>query len=358
MSGIGRAMVFDGPGKPLRPVEVPLPTPGPGEVLVRVEMCTLCGSDLHTYFGRRSGPTPVVLGHEIIGQIERLPEQDIPLSYTKERLSLGDRVIWSIATSCSNCFFCRHDLPQKCERGSKYGHTAFAVSELSGGLATHCLLRAGTTICRVPERMPAGVACPAGCATATVAATFARLGPSQDESMLIFGAGMLGLTASAYAKASWSGAVLVIDPDEGRRRRARLFGANRAELPENLDVSARDIAGPHGFDCVIDMSGAEPALKAGLTHVRTGGRIAWVGSVFPGPPVPVSAESLVRKELSLFGVHNYRPADLVSALSTLALNQLTYPFADLVSATFPLDRADDAFHVAATGEHVRVAVLP
>src|SRR5262249_43661003 len=94
------AMLFDGPGRPLRPAVVPVPRPEEGEVLVRVEMCTLCGSDLHTFSGRRSEPCPTVLGHEVLGRVEALPEG------AAGGLSVGERVVWSVAAGCGACFFC------------------------------------------------------------------------------------------------------------------------------------------------------------------------------------------------------------------------------------------------------------
>src|SRR5215472_9618393 len=110
------AVVFHGPGKPLAPIRAPLPALGPGEVLVRVGLCSLCSSDLHTYAGRRVTPLPTVLGHEMLGVVED--------AGTAPGLALkaGDRIVWSIAASCGRCFFCRDGLPQKCSRLFKYGH--------------------------------------------------------------------------------------------------------------------------------------------------------------------------------------------------------------------------------------------
>ena len=160
-----RAAVFTGAGEPLELTELPVPaTLRDGEALVRVTCCTLCGSDLHSYSGDREVLTPTILGHEILGTIEAVGG--------RTPLAIGQRVTWSIAASCGECYFCRNDLPQKCERLFKYGHEQMSEEHpLSGGLATHCHLAPGTTVVEIPSGLPDEVACPANCATATVAAT-------------------------------------------------------------------------------------------------------------------------------------------------------------------------------------------
>src|SRR5262249_62070482 len=109
-------------------------------------------------------------------------------------LQMGDRVVWSLAVGCGACFFCAHELPQKCAHLVKYGHAAIGEAHtLSGGLATHCHLLRGTAVYRAPEEVPDLVACPATCATATVAAALRQAGDVEGATVLIQGAGMLGL---------------------------------------------------------------------------------------------------------------------------------------------------------------------
>jgi alcohol dehydrogenase len=112
------ARVFDGPGRPLRLVLFPRPALGPGEALVRVRLCTLCGSDLHTFFGRRTEPTPAVLGHEMVGEVEELGPGEALVDLDGESLRIGDRVVWSVAISCGRCFFCAYELRRSARRSS------------------------------------------------------------------------------------------------------------------------------------------------------------------------------------------------------------------------------------------------
>ena len=187
-------------GTPLELSEFPTPEPAGAEVLVEVIACTLCGSDLHTMSGRRIEPVPTVLGHEILGRIVAFGPAAARRDAAGQPLGLGDRVTWAIVASCGECFFCRRSLPQKCERRVKYGHEALAPRrDLTGGLAEHCVLAPGSAIFRVPDRLPDEAACPANCATATVAGAIEAAGDLAGRSVLIMGCGMLGVTASAWA---------------------------------------------------------------------------------------------------------------------------------------------------------------
>jgi len=269
-------------------------------------------------------------------------------------LEVGDRVSWSLAASCGTCFFCREGLPQKCESLFKYGHEALDDNHpLSGGLATHCLLAQGTSIVKVPTGLPDEVASPANCATATVAAAFRAAGSCSGHTVVIHGAGMLGLTAAAMARFKGARHVIVSDPREDRRRRAEQFGAD--------PVTAADLPGlteGRGADLVMDLSGAPEAVEEAVSQVRIGGRVILVGSVFPTRALSVEADELVRRLLRIEGVHNYTAADLVEAFAFLAEAHEQFPFRALVGASYPLARIDDAVESALLGEYFRVAVHP
>ena len=207
-------------GQPLVFRDLPTPSPGPGEALVRIECCTICASDLHTVTGARIEPTPTILGHEALGFIAALGDPP-PTGIDGAPLAIGDRVTWSTAVSCGTCDRCVGGLPQKCRSLAKYGHEiAEGPGALSGGLAERILLRPGSAILRIAPELPAELVCPANCATATVAAALRIAGPIEKRRVLIFGAGMLGLTAAAWAK-SLGATVTVIDIDP-RRMRMRL----------------------------------------------------------------------------------------------------------------------------------------
>jgi len=357
------AAVFLGEGKPLAIQSFELPELGTGELLVRVTCCTVCGSDLHTYEGRRETPTPTILGHEIMGEVAALAGGESFADIEGQPLKLGDRITWSIAANCDHCFYCEHDLPAKCDSLFKYGHEAIDQTHpLSGGLAEYCHLAAGTAVVQVPEALSDIVACPANCATATVAAALRVGGGCAGEVVLIQGAGMLGLSATALAATRGAAEVLVCDVDQNRLEQASRFGATQAisvaEGTEALTAAIQDLTAGRGVDLAIELSGSPASIAAGLAELRIGGRYVLVGSVFPSPDIPVSAEWIVRRWLSIHGVHNYAPRDLATAIAFLAEAHAQYPLAELVSQSFPLEQAEAAFQYAIEKRPYRVALLP
>ena len=356
---MARGVLFHGPNRPLELVDAPTPTPRGAELLVRMTCCTLCSSDLHTHAGRRTVPTPTVLGHEIVGRIEAFGSAAARHDFRGAALEVGVRISWSVAAGCGDCFFCADGLPQKCATLFKYGHERVEPGRpFAGGLADYVVLQPGTAVLRVPDRLSDSAAAPANCATATVAAVLRTAGPIAGRSVLVFGAGMLGLTACAMARAAGASAVLVSDPDDARRRRALAFGATDAFAPEESAVRLGAITGGRGADVTLELAGVAAAVEAGLALMRIGGTLVLAGTVLPTPRVSFDPEALVRRMLTIRGVHNYAPGDLAAALDFLDGAGNAYPFADLVGRSFPLAEIEAAFAFAHEHPGKRVAVVP
>lgn len=353
------AAVFEQPGQPLVMREFSVPALGPGEALVRVTCCTVCGSDLHTFRGDRETPVPTVLGHEIVGVVAALADDSPPADVEGVPLRIGERVVWSVAASCGQCFFCTHALPQKCTSLFKYGHERLTPGrELCGGLAEMCLLVRGAAVVRVPPELPDLVAAPGTCATATVAAALREGGDCAGEVVVIHGAGMLGLTACAMAHTRGARLVILTDPDADRLTRGGRFGAGVACAPSELDGVVRAHTEGRGADLHLELAGVPEAITQGLDVLRIGGRSVWVGAVRPMSAVAVSPERVVRRLLRIVGVHNYQPADLTTSIRFLADTHARMPFAELVEHVFPLHEANAALEQAAATSAPRVAVTP
>jgi putative phosphonate catabolism associated alcohol dehydrogenase len=254
-------------------------------------------------------------------------------------------------------------LPQKCTRLFKYGHQSCDGGHpLSGGLAEYCHLAAGSAIVRVPEEIPDAVASSTNCAFATVAAALRTAGGCENKCVLIQGAGLLGLATAALASVSGATHVLVADVDEGRLAQAERFGAtatfNVANDAERLVSEVARLTEGRGVDVAIEMSGTLDAFQQGLSLLRTGGRYVLVGAVRPIGSAALDVEQVVRKMLRIEGVHNYAPADLATAIDFLAAHHATFPFRELVTATYPLEEAGAAFEAMLRTKAVRVAVCP
>ncbi len=316
-------------------VEMPFPAVGPGEVLVRVRLATVCGSDLHTVTGRRESPCPSVLGHEAVGEVV-----DAGAGATART---GDRVVWSVTVSCGECDRCRRGVTAKCRRVRKVGHEPFDGDwPLSGGYATHILLPAGTTSVGIPDALDDVVAAPAACATATVMAVAERAGEVSGHRVLVGGAGMLGTTAAAVC-ADRGADVLIADRDRARVEQATGFGA-RPDDGENVDV-------------VLDFTGSSDFIRRGLTRLDVAGTLVLAGSVTPGPVLDIDPEQVVRRWWTITGVHNYEPRHLKQAVDFLARTVDRHPWSELVTPPIPLEHIERALQPA-PGAALRVAVSP
>lgn len=341
--------------------QVAMPALREGEALVEVLGCTLCGSDLHTYTGRRNVAVPTVLGHEIAGRVVALGQSagpDSVLSVDGSPLAIGDRVVWAVVASCGSCDRCRRGLPQKCRSGIKYGHAPLVTGrEPLGGFASHCLLLAGTSVVRLPDTLPLEVVCPAGCATATVVAALEPIGDLSGRRVGVFGLGMLGLTACCMARERGATTVIGLDPDPDRAARGREFGATSVGTPSEFPEWCRDEVA-EGLDLVLEMSGVPASVAAALTTVAIGGSVHLVGSVFPSGCVSIDPEHVVRQQITLRGVHNYAPRHLVEAIRFLSCCHTRYPFAGLIRQWLPLSEIKAAFELATHSQTIRVGVRP
>jgi putative phosphonate catabolism associated alcohol dehydrogenase len=321
---------------------------GPGEVLVAIEFATVCGSDRHTVAGIRAAPTPLVLGHEQVGRIVAFGVP-APTTVDGRPLAVDDLIVWGIAVDCGECTRCAAGFPNKCERLRKFGHERMTDAwALSGGIATHAHLPARIPIVLVPQELPAEVAAPASCATATIVAAIEAViavRALRAAVVLVSGCGMLGLTAVAMLRDA--GAIVVaVDPDASRRELAVSFGAHATAAPGLVAVrdALASVSPEAAWDVAIDVSGSGTAIEDALALAGIGGVLVLVGSVFPAPPIRLSAEAVVRSLVTIRGVHNYRPEHLVDAvafLRTLEPADLDR-FSSLVALIVPFSRAEDA----------------
>jgi putative phosphonate catabolism associated alcohol dehydrogenase len=358
--------LFEGTGKGFSNNTFELEPLDTAEVLVAVTACALCGSDLHTIAGRRSCRTPILLGHEIVG---RVVDTGGPVNdWSGRTLQAGDRITWSIAASCGTCFYCRRELPQKCESLVKYGHAEGESLEHDGargplgGLTTHCRLVPGTAIFTIPDTLDDKQAAPANCCTATSVAAVRLAGDVQDANLLVMGAGSLGVTVTEYALHQGAASVVLADIDAKRLHAAEsIDGCTTLALDspgQQLPDPIREHTDGRGVDIAIDVSGATSAIQSALDWLRIGGHAILVGSVFQSPPLALDTESVVRRMLTISGLHNYQPIDLAQALDFLAQLPNNALSRSLVGPTFSLHDIDQAVAAADSAAHLRVVVTP
>lgn len=318
-------------------------------------MATICGSDLHTISGQRTEATPAILGHEAIGEVVRVGEG-------RSDLKVGDRITWTIANSCGNCLPCTSfGLPQKCDHLFKYGHADLGNGTgLNGCYASHIVLRSGTHIVPVPDNLPDSVVAPANCALATMVSAVSRL-PAGCQAVVVQGAGLLGVYASVLLAEVGVKNVFCVDVREARLAQVKRIGGIPIDgRADRYSVAREEIisAAPHGVDAVLEVAGASALIPEGIRLLRPGGYYGFVGMVHPHSQLELTGEQVIRKHLTLFGIHNYAPKHLDEAIAFLSRTQNRYPYGDLVSPPLALENLSAAIELAYSGNWHRVAVRP
>lgn len=364
MARTGRAAVYEAPGTPFVIREYPLREPRRGELLVRNTMSTICRSDIYSYEGKRPNPCPGILGHEIIGVIDRIGE-GVSVDMRGDPLRVGDRITWT------EFFFdgpSYHrdvmDMPQKCEGVRKYGHDlANQDPHFLGGFAEYCYVLPGTGILRLPDEISDEEATPLNCGVATMVAVTEAAEIELGETVVIQGLGLLGLYGCAMAKARGARLVIGLDVVPDRLKAARRFGADMTLDTSNASEdeivnTVREACAPAGTDVAIEVCGVPDVVPQALRMLRVGGRYVLAGLVNPESHVTIDANLLVKNWISVRGVHNYHPRNLIQALDFVMANRNRFPFGEIVDSKFPLEEIDAAFRKAAERSVLRAAIVP
>jgi alcohol dehydrogenase len=336
----------------------------PDEVLVRVRMSTICRSDIHSYEGRRPNPCPGILGHEIIGTIEEIGAR-VTKDMRGDPLKIGDRITWSEYFYDGPCYYREiHDIPQKCDGLRKYGHDHVDEDpHFLGGFAEYCYIVPGTWILKLPDDLSDEEATPLNCGVATMISVTEAATINVGDAVVVQGLGLLGLYGCAIAKARGARLVVGLDSVAARLKAATKFGADLVVdigRTKTADVvrEVRAACRPDGADAVIEVCGVPDVIPQGLEMLRIGGRYVLGGVVTPGANVTIDANVLVRKWITLKGIHNYHPRHLIQALDFVVTHRHRFPFKEIVDSKFSLNELDVAFKKAAEREVLRAAIVP
>ncbi|MEW6032133.1 MAG: galactitol-1-phosphate 5-dehydrogenase [Bacillota bacterium] len=313
-----KAAVFHGQGD-LRVEERPVPEPGPGEALLRIKYCGICGSDLEAYRYGLYEPG-IVIGHEIAAEVAAVGPG-------VAGLAPGDRVTSNDIVPCGECRYCRTGRVSICDAVTMPGVTC------DGGFAEYMTV-AARALYRLPDGvsdLQAALTDPSSNALHAVNRSGLRLG----DRVLVIGAGPIGLLIVQAALLAGARRVFVAEMNETRRCLAREMGASEVINPEvdNLDLAVADLTEDQGADVVFCASGSPGAMASTFTLVRKGGVVVPVGIC--EQPVAADFLSLVMNELDYRGTYaSYDEYGL--ALDLMA--QGRWRTEPLVSAVIPLEQ--------------------
>jgi len=357
-----RAHVMTAFGEPLRDKEYPLPLPGPGQVLLKLEASGVCGSDVHQWRGLDPRvPLPLILGHEGVGRVEAVGASALDVNGL--RISEGDRLAFNRGVSCMRCRVCLvHRQPALCPHRWGYGITrsCAAPPHLFGCYATHVFLTAEVQAVVIPDELAPEVAVTAACSGATAAHCFDEVRPEPGGTVVIQGPGPLGAYCVAFAKAAGAGTIVVVGGSP--KRLAMCAGLGATHVINRNDTSPADrldqvleLTEDEGADVVYEASGAQEAVAEGLKWVRSGGAYVSCGVAEPQGGLEIDFfHDIARRNVRLQGVWVSDVKHLVQALALAEQNQAS--FAAMVDGRFPFDEPEAALR-AVEGRAVNKAVL-
>jgi threonine 3-dehydrogenase len=286
-----RALVKDSPEPGIWLQDIPVPEPGPNDVLVRVHQTSICGTDLHIIawdeWARSTITTPMTVGHEYMGVVERLGSE-------VSGLEVGQRVSGEGHIVCGRC--------RNCQAGRRHLciNTIGIGVNRDGAFADYVVIP-GSNIQPLPDDIPDDIGSildPLGNAVHT-ALHFDLVG----EDVLITGAGPIGMMAVAIARHVGARYIVVTDVNDYRLTLSEVLGADREinVARDSIEQTMDEIGIKEGFDVGLEMSGSPAALHDMITHMNNGGDIALLG--IPPKQAPIDWNDIVFKGLTLQGIY-------------------------------------------------------
>lgn len=385
MSDSVHAAVMVHPGK-IEIQEFPFPQLEDGAVLLKVEMCGICGTDKHTWRGETKQyagtdaesdtPFPIIPGHEIIGVIAEINDRERPrLDFNGEPLSVGDRVALCPDVVCGECYECRHTFAFPwCEKLRGYGN-AFTSAEsphLFGGWAEYMYILPNAFLYKVPEGLPLRVAVMAELMAVSYNLdktkelfTLTGDGFATGSTVVIQGVGPMGICHLIKARVMGAGNIIAVDRSEYRLGLAEEFGAdqivNAAETTseERIDL-VRSLTHGRGADIVIECAGIAEVVPEGLDMTRKGGIYLEPGNFAETGEVSLSPHRhFCSKNIRLIGMTNHPFTGYTPSMELMQRHAELFPFEKFVSHEYPLLQTESAMLQSMEPEEcMKVVVVP
>jgi len=344
------AATFYAPGD-VRLEEVPEPTPGAGEVKLRVRNCSTCGTDVKIHrSGHPNMSAPRIMGHEIAGEI-------VELGDGVDGWSVGDRVQVIAAVPDGTCPTCRAGFPTVCPNQTSMGY------QYAGGFAEYLIVPrqvlAVDGLNRIPDGLSfaeASIAEPLACVLN--GQELARVG--RGDTVVVVGSGPIGCLHVRLARARGAATVILIDLNPARLAEAAALvhpDLSVASGDQDPVQAVLDATGGRGADVVITAAASGTAQEQGLRMLAPRGRLSLFGGLpKDAPTITVDANAVHYRELTIVGVNGSSPEQNRRALDLIASGAV--PVADLITHRLPLHRLLDAFELVGRGEAIKITIEP
>ena len=322
-------------------VDQPVPRPKENWALVKVHVAPMCTE----YKMFQAGRADEYLGHEAVGEIVEIAQPG--------RVKVGDRVLVLPQTACGRCPHCTAGEYVYCENNTDF--EALHGSRVGSATMAQYLLKPDWLLPPIPEDLSYERAGMANCALGPGFGAMKRMGLGRLETVLITGAGPVGLGTVVVARCLGA-RVIVAESVAHRAALARELGAEEVVDPTDPDAARqiRDLAGGDGVDCACECAGCVPAERLCLDAVRRRGRIAFVGECNDDLPIRVGNDML-RKGLTIHGSWNYNLGDVPAVFRII---QETPGIERLTTHVLPMSRIQEALELCATHETGKVMLHP
>lgn len=359
--------------------EFAYPDPKEGEMIVKMRMSGVCGSDKHQFDGHLKVDFPVIPGHENVAVVNQTTETAAEsMEVHGERLQEGDRVLWYPDISCGRCYYCRflgtwHST--QCENPFTYGYVNCEKEEfrpwIFGGWSEFVLLRPGTRVWKIPDSMSDEIAVLLDTLASTRAVARAQMPyPNQKEGfgygdiVVVQGAGPVGLMAAVRAKTLGADKVIMIGGPEWRLKVAEDFGVDAAISLDTFDTSEKRIEEVKrltkgiGADLVADCTGIPSAFPEAVEMARKSGYVVEIGAYTDYGPIPFNPWRLVDRDLTVIGQFYCPPMQYETDLKLLHNTMDRFPYERMLTHKVPLDRAVEAISAHRDLRSMKAAILP
>lgn len=361
----GRAAVMAAFGDDFEVQEFPRPVAEPGGLVVEIEAATVCGSDLHAWKGELSLQIdpPLILGHEMTGRIIEIG-QGADLDSVGQTLSVGDRIIWA-HLPCGHCYECTvEQQPVLCARRYIAYLTDCSVSpHFTGSFAEYGVVRPGAGRVRVPDAVESTWASAGSCALRTVVHALELAGPiDRDDTVVVQGAGPLGLFATALLSLHDPRRLVVVGAPSDRLELAREWGAThtvsveRGQDPQERIDEVMAITG-RGASIAFELSGFPGVVGEGVQMMARNSRYVVMGTL-GGPAQQINASTIVTRGVTIRGSMSGDIGDYHKAMLVLERYRDRFNWDRMLGQAYPLDQLADAMTAMQRMEEIKPVIRP